>query len=80
LTPLYRNRPGFLGFIFNSFSQGSIVADIEILYNSSEPIPTAEEVQLPIAEARDNGSAPFNISSLQVEREGKLHSRNITYI
>ncbi|CAB4029890.1 Carboxypeptidase regulatory-like domain-containing, partial [Paramuricea clavata] len=48
---------------------GSVVADIEVLYNSTEPIPTAEGVQSPIAEARDNGSAIFNISSLQVERE-----------
>jgi hypothetical protein len=76
LLPLYRNTRGFLGIIFNSFSPGSVVADIEVLYNSTEPIPTAEEVQSPIAEARDNGSAIFNISSLQVEREGESHSTN----
>ena len=80
LIPIYRNRRGFLGIFFNSFSQGSVVADIDILYNSTEPIPTAEEVQSPIAEARDNGSMLFNISSLQVERVGESHIRNITYI
>ncbi|CAB4018016.1 fibrillin-2-like isoform X48, partial [Paramuricea clavata] len=69
LLPVYQNQIGFIGIIINSFSNGSIVADIDILYNSSEPIPTAEEVQSPIAEARDNGSAIFNISSLQVQRE-----------
>ena len=78
LIPVYRNRRGFLGIIFNSFSPGSVVADIEVLYNSTEPIPTAEEVQSPIVEARDNGSTLFNISSLQVEREGKSQGRNIT--
>ena len=78
LIPVYRNRRGFLGIIFNSFSPGSVVADIEVLYNSTEPIPTAEEVQSPIAEARDNGSTIFNISSLQVEREGKSQGGNIT--
>ncbi|CAB4044912.1 Hypothetical predicted protein, partial [Paramuricea clavata] len=71
LIPLYRNKRGFLGIFFNSFSQGSIVADFEILYNSSEPIPTVEKVRSPIAEARDNGSAPFTISSLQVTRKGE---------
>ncbi|CAB4043716.1 Hypothetical predicted protein, partial [Paramuricea clavata] len=71
LIPIYRNRRGFVGIIFNSFSQGSVVADIEILYNSTEPIPTVEEVQSPIAEARDNGSAPFNISSFQVAKKGE---------
>ena len=71
LIPLYRNRRGFVGIFFNSFSPGSIVADIDILYNSTEPIPTVEEVQSPIAEARDNGSAPFNISSLQVAKKGE---------
>ena len=78
LIPVYRNRRGFLGIIFNSFSPGSVVADIEVLYNSTEPIPTAEEVQSPIVEARDNGSTLFNISSLQVEREGKSQGGNIT--
>ena len=71
LIPLYQNKRGFLGIFFNSFSQGSVVADFEILYNSSEPIPTVEEVRSPIAEARDDGSAPFNISSLQVTRKGE---------
>ena len=71
LIPLYQNKRGFLGIFFNSFSQGSVVADFEILYNSSEPIPTVEEVRSPIADARDDGSAPFNISSLQVTRKGE---------
>jgi hypothetical protein len=71
LIPIYRNRRGFVGIIFNSFSQGSVVADIDILYNSTEPIPTVEEVQSLIAEARDNGSPPFNIESLQVTRKGE---------
>jgi hypothetical protein len=75
LLPLYRNTRGFLGFIFISFSPGSIVADIEVLYNSTEPIPTAEEVQSPIAEAIFL-SATFNISSLQLEREGESRSTN----
>jgi hypothetical protein len=70
LIPIYRNRRGFIGLIFNSFSSGSVVADIDILYNSTEPIPTVEEVQSPIAEARDNGSAPFTIESLQVTKKG----------
>jgi hypothetical protein len=69
LTPLYQNRTGFLGIIFISYSRGSVVADIELLFNSSEPIPTVEEVRSPIAEASDNGS--FNISSLQVTRKGE---------
>ena len=69
LIPLYQNRTGFLGIIFISYSPGSVVADIELLFNSSEPIPTVEDVQSPIAEARDNGS--FNISSLQVTRKGE---------
>ena len=76
LIPLYQNKRGFLGIFFNSFSQGSVVADFELLYNSSEPIPTVEDVLSPIAEARDNGSAPLNISSLQVERESESHIRN----
>ncbi|CAB4029276.1 Hypothetical predicted protein, partial [Paramuricea clavata] len=71
LIRIYQNRRGFIGIIFNSFSQGSVVADIEILFNSTQPIPTVEEVQSPIAEARDNGSAPFNISSLQVTKKGE---------
>ena len=70
LIPLYRNKRGFLGIVFISFSPGSVVADIEILYNSSEPIPTVEEVRSPIAEARDNGSAPFSIESLRVTKKG----------
>ncbi|CAB4023329.1 fibropellin-1-like isoform X6, partial [Paramuricea clavata] len=69
LIPIYRNSRGFIGIKFNSFSPGSIVADINILYNSTEPIPTAEEVQSPLVEARDNGSAPFTVKSLQVAKK-----------
>jgi hypothetical protein len=69
LIPLYRNRTGFLGIIFISFSRGSVVADIELLYNSSEPIPTVEDVRLLIAEAK--GLAPFSISSFQVTKKGE---------
>ncbi|CAB4030678.1 Hypothetical predicted protein [Paramuricea clavata] len=82
LIPIFRFLLGFFGFKFNCFTgtPGSIVADFEILYNSTEPIPTVEEVESPIAQARDNGSAPFNISSLQVTKKGELQYRNITYI
>ncbi|CAB4042559.1 Hypothetical predicted protein, partial [Paramuricea clavata] len=71
LIPLYQTRTGFLGIIFISYSQGSVVANTELLFNSSEPIPTVEEVRSPIAEARDNGSAPFTIESIQVTKKGE---------
>ena len=67
LIPIYRNRTRFLVIIFISFSRGSVVANIEILYNSTQPIPTVEEVKSPIAEAI--GSAPFTIESFQVTKK-----------
>ncbi|CAB4039500.1 adhesive plaque matrix 2-like isoform X7, partial [Paramuricea clavata] len=70
---IFRILRSFLGIFFNSFSAGGVdcvVAYIEILFNSTEPIPTVDEVQSRIVEARDNGSAPFNISSLQVAKKG----------
>jgi hypothetical protein len=78
LIPIFRFLLGFFGFKFNCFTgtPGSVVADIEMLYNSTEAIPTAEEVQSSIIGARENGSAPFNISSLQVERKSESHSTN----
>ncbi|CAB4012478.1 Hypothetical predicted protein, partial [Paramuricea clavata] len=67
LIPIYQNRTRFLVIIFISFCPGSVVANIEILYNSTQPIPTVEEVKSPIAEAI--GSAPFTIESLQVTKK-----------
>jgi hypothetical protein len=66
LIPLYQNETWFIDITINSFSNGSIIADIDVLYNITEATPTVEEFQAPIIEAKNNGSAPFTIRTLTV--------------
>jgi hypothetical protein len=66
LIPLYQNETWFIDITVNSFSNGSIIADIDVLYNITEATPTVEEFQAPIIEAKNNGSAPFTIRTLTV--------------
>jgi uncharacterized protein YpmS len=67
LTPLYKDRPGFIGIEVNSFSPGSIVADIDVIFNSTEATPTVQEIEESIADARDN--APFTILSFSTAKK-----------
>jgi hypothetical protein len=69
LNALYVDKPGFLGVIIVSFSPGSIVAHIDIIFNSTEPTPTVQEIREPIAEAIANGSTPFAIESFDVVKK-----------
>ena len=61
MNALYQDKAGFLGVIIISFSPGSIVADIDIIFNSTVATPTVQEIREPIAEAIANGSTPFAI-------------------
>ena len=69
LNALYQDKPGFLGVIIISFSPGSIVADIDIIFNSTVATPTVQEIREPIAEAIANGSTPFAIESFDVAKK-----------
>ncbi|CAB4042705.1 Hypothetical predicted protein [Paramuricea clavata] len=66
LIPLYQNETWFIDIMVNSFSNGSIIADIDVLYNTTEATPTVEDIQAPIIAAINNGSAPFAIQNLTV--------------
>jgi hypothetical protein len=69
LNALYQDKAGFLGVIIISFSPGSIVADIDIIFNSTVATPTVQEIREPIAEAIANGSTPFAIESFDVAKK-----------
>jgi hypothetical protein len=70
LIPLYQGIPGFIGIVIISFSPGSIIADINVIFNSTETTPSVQQIQAPIVQARNNGSAPFIIQSLKVTEKG----------
>ena len=66
LIPLYQDEPGFIGIVINSFTSGSVVADMDIVFNSTESSPSPQDIRRPIIDAKNNGSAPFNITSFDV--------------
>ena len=66
LTPLYQDRPGFIAIVIISFSPGSVIANIDLVFNSTEASPSVQDIEKPIKDAKDNGSAPFTIQSFTV--------------
>ena len=66
LIPLYQDEPGFIGIVINSFTPGSVVADMNLVFNSTEASPSVQDIEKPLNDARDNGSAPFTIQSFNV--------------
>jgi hypothetical protein len=70
LTPFYQNSRGFIIIIVNSFTKGSVVADIDVVFNSTEATTTVQQIEEPIVRAQSSGSGPFTIVSVKVAERG----------
>ena len=68
LTPFYKGLPGFLRIVVSSFSSGSVLASIDIIFNKTESTTTIQKIEAPIRRATEDGTAPFIIQSITVSQ------------
>ena len=68
LTPFYEGLPGFLRIVVSSFSSGSVLASIDIIFNKTESTTTIQKIEAPIRRATEDGTAPFIIQSITVSQ------------
>ena len=66
LEPICKNVSGCREIVVNSFYEGSIVADIDVIFQKTETTPNAQMIEGYIVKAKDDGLAPFIIQSLKV--------------
>ena len=86
LEPICKNVTGCREIVVNSFYEGSIVADIDVIFQKTETTPNAQMIEGYIIKAKDDGLAPFIIQSLKVTRKdqekvgGKVEAWKIALI
>ena len=65
-TCLYQHFPGFIRVDVISFSSGSVVADLEVIFNKTKSTATVEQIKALILQARETKTAPFTILDVTV--------------
>jgi hypothetical protein len=70
LKLFYQDLPGFIKIVVNSFKSGSIVANIDVIFNSTVATTTVEQIKEPIVQAKNSNTAPFVIQDVDVVEKG----------